>query len=61
MEHIRQAFARAAIQQRAALVAYITAGYPTIEETVELLLGLETGGAGMSELHSPTRLSFQWG
>ncbi|KAK1147564.1 anthranilate synthase / indole-3-glycerol phosphate synthase [Aspergillus melleus] len=53
MEHIRQAFARAASQQRAALVAYITAGYPTIEETVELLLGLETGGADVIELGVP--------
>lgn len=34
-------------QKRAALVAYITAGYPTVEEAVDILLGLENGGAGM--------------
>ncbi len=46
MEQIKRAFSRAAQQQRATLVAYITAGYPTIEDTVDILLGLENGGAG---------------
>lgn len=47
MEAIKETFARAKQEKRAALVSYITAGYPTVEETVDILLGLENGGAGM--------------
>lgn len=47
MEHIKQTFAKCKEQKRAALVAYITAGYPSVEEAVDILLGLENGGAGM--------------
>lgn len=46
MDAIKQTFARAKQEKRAALVSYITAGYPTVEETVGILLGLENGGAG---------------
>lgn len=46
MEAIKKTFAKAKQEKRAALVAYITAGYPTVEETVDILLGLENGGAG---------------
>jgi tryptophan synthase len=28
-------------------VTYFTAGYPTPEETVDILLGMEAGGSGM--------------
>lgn len=31
---------------QAALVTYVTAGYPTTAETVDILLGMEAGGAG---------------
>lgn len=48
MEAIKQTFAKCKAQNRAALVAYITAGYPTVEEAVDILLGLENGGAGNS-------------
>ncbi|KAF7595938.1 tryptophan synthetase [Aspergillus hancockii] len=48
-----QAFIRAKAQKRAALVAYTTAGYPTIEGTPEILLGLENGGADVIELGVP--------
>lgn len=47
MDAIKQTFAKCKEQRRAALVAYITAGYPTVEEAVDILLGLENGGAGM--------------
>lgn len=47
MDGIKNAFARAKQEKRAALVAYFTAGYPTVEETVDVLMGLENGGAGM--------------
>lgn len=51
MDGIKATFAKCKEQRRSALVAYITAGYPTVEEAVDILLGLENGGAGMS---SPT-------
>jgi tryptophan synthase len=50
MDAIKQTFAKCKEQNRAALVAYITAGYPTAEEAVDILLGLENGGAGMCAL-----------
>lgn len=50
MEHIKATFAKVKQEKRAALVAYITAGYPTPEEAVDILLGLENGGAGMITL-----------
>ncbi|GIJ88977.1 tryptophan synthetase [Aspergillus pseudoviridinutans] len=53
MEGIKSTFARCKEQKRAALVAYITAGYPTVEETVDILLGLENGGADIIELGIP--------
>ena len=51
MEHIKQTFAKCKEQKRAALVAYITAGYPTVEEAVDILLGLENGGAGVFNIN----------
>ncbi|KAL1998964.1 hypothetical protein VTN02DRAFT_5272 [Thermoascus thermophilus] len=53
MEAIKQTFAKCKEQKRSALVAYITAGYPTVEETVDTLLGLENGGADIIELGIP--------
>ncbi|GAB1191064.1 anthranilate synthase / indole-3-glycerol phosphate synthase [Aspergillus pseudonomiae] len=53
MEGIKQTFAKAKQEKRAALVAYITAGYPTVEETVDILLGLENGGADIIEMGVP--------
>lgn len=46
MEAIKQTFAKCKEQKRSALVTYVTAGYPTNDETVDILLGLENGGAG---------------
>lgn len=51
MEAIKNTFAQCKREQRAALVTYVTAGYPTADETVEILLGMEAGGAGI--LQSP--------
>ncbi|KAL4893216.1 tryptophan synthase beta subunit-like PLP-dependent enzyme [Aspergillus ambiguus] len=53
MDAIKQTFARAKQQKRAALVSYITAGYPTVEETVDTLLALENGGADVIEMGVP--------
>lgn len=36
-----------------ALVTYVTAGFPTAGETVDILLGMEAGGAGK-------KLEFNW-
>ena len=46
MEHIKETFAQCKKEKRSALVTYVTAGYPTADETVEILLGMEAGGAG---------------
>jgi hypothetical protein len=40
----RQSIANSPLQP--ALVTYFTAGYPTPQETVDILLGMEAGGAG---------------
>ncbi|CEL00591.1 Putative Bifunctional tryptophan synthase TRPB [Aspergillus calidoustus] len=53
MEHIKATFAKAKQEKRAALVAYVTAGFPTIEESVDVLIGLENGGADIIELGVP--------
>ncbi|KAL2825176.1 tryptophan synthase beta subunit-like PLP-dependent enzyme [Aspergillus cavernicola] len=53
MEHIKNTFAKAKQEKRAALVAYVTAGYPTVEETVDILIGLENGGADIIEVGIP--------
>ncbi|KAJ5090713.1 tryptophan synthase [Penicillium argentinense] len=53
MEQIKQSFAKAKQQNRAALGAYVTAGYPTVEETPDILLSLENSGADMIELGIP--------
>jgi Tryptophan synthase alpha chain len=35
---------------QAALVTYVTAGFPSLEETADILLGMEAGGAGTQPL-----------
>ena len=47
MEHINNTFAQCKQQGRSALVTYVTAGFPTADETVDILLGMEAGGAGV--------------
>lgn len=46
MEHLKQAFARDKQGSRPALVTYVTAGFPTPEETPGILLGMQAGGSG---------------
>ena len=46
MEAIKQTFAQCKKEERPALVTYVTAGFPTTAETVDILLGMEAGGAG---------------
>ncbi|MCJ1432835.1 tryptophan synthetase [Xylographa pallens] len=53
MEAIKSTFAQCKKEKRSALVTYVTAGFPTPEETVEILLGMEAGGADLIELGLP--------
>ena len=50
---IERAFARLQAERRRGLIAYITAGDPSPAHTVELILGLERGGADIIELGVP--------
>ena len=54
MEHLRQTFAQCQKEGRPALVTYVTAGFPRVEETRDILLGMQAGGAGESFLQSRT-------
>ena len=46
MEGIKKTFAQCRAEKRTALVGYFTAGYPTAEETPDIMLGLQAGGVG---------------
>jgi len=53
MEHIKKTFAQCKKEGRSALVTYVTAGYPTAQETPDIMLGMEAGGADIIELGMP--------
>ncbi|KUJ13513.1 tryptophan synthase [Mollisia scopiformis] len=53
MEGIKNTFAQCKKENRSALVTYFTAGYPTPEETVDVMLGMEAGGSDIIELGLP--------
>jgi hypothetical protein len=62
MEHLTQTFAQCKQEGRPALVTYVTAGFPTAEETPEIMLGMQAGGVGQSSLNPfakqyPARIS----
>lgn len=46
MEAIKRKFEQCKKENRSALVTYVTVGYPTAEETPDIMLGMEAGGAG---------------
>jgi len=50
---IREAFERARAQGRAALITYLTLGYPTAEAGLDLVPALAQGGADIIELGVP--------
>ena len=50
---LKDAFVHARAEGRAALIPYLTAGYPTKDETVDLLLATQAGGADVIELGVP--------
>ncbi|RMD44137.1 hypothetical protein DV735_g1039, partial [Chaetothyriales sp. CBS 134920] len=47
---ISDTFARCKAEKRPALVAYFTCGYPTIEDTVDIMLGMQAGGVDIIEV-----------
>ncbi|KAJ5809471.1 tryptophan synthase [Penicillium pulvis] len=53
MEAIKQVFARCKDEQRAALITYMTAGFPSVEETPSIMLAMQAGGADIIELGIP--------
>ncbi|KAJ2523047.1 hypothetical protein H4217_000321 [Coemansia sp. RSA 1939] len=52
-KRISKAFARAAEEGRPTFVAYTVAGYPSVDQTVDILLALESGGVDVIELGIP--------
>jgi tryptophan synthase len=50
MDLIKKTFAQCKKEERPVLVTYVTAGFPTVDETVDILLGMEAGGAGTTTL-----------
>lgn len=50
---LRKAFIKAEDEGRSALVIFITAGFPTLEDTVPVLKGIQDGGADVIELGIP--------
>ncbi|RDW82356.1 tryptophan synthase [Coleophoma cylindrospora] len=53
MEGLKNTFAQCKKEGRPAFVTYVTSGYPTPEETVDILLGMEAGGSDVIELGIP--------
>lgn len=51
--HIRETFKRCKAEKRAAMVTFLTCGFPSIEETVPLMLALQKGGSDIIELGMP--------
>ncbi|OBA21901.1 tryptophan synthase [Metschnikowia bicuspidata var. bicuspidata NRRL YB-4993] len=52
-QHLRETFQRCKDEGRNALVNFITAGFPTIEDTVPILQGMQEGGVDVIELGIP--------
>ncbi|ORY26598.1 tryptophan synthase beta subunit-like PLP-dependent enzyme [Naematelia encephala] len=52
-EHLKQVFADKKEKDEAAFVTFLTAGFPTRNDTVPLMLALEAGGADIIELGVP--------
>lgn len=52
-ELLRQTFANAKAENRNALVTFMTAGYPSVEDTIPILKGFQDGGVDVIELGLP--------
>jgi tryptophan synthase len=53
MDGIKKTFAQCKKEGRSALVTYVTAGFPTAEETPDIMMAMEAGGADIIELGMP--------
>jgi tryptophan synthase len=53
MDAIKKTFAQCKREGRSALITYVTAGFPTAQETPDIMLGMEAGGADLIELGMP--------
>ncbi|GME47539.1 Isochorismatase-like protein [Neofusicoccum parvum] len=53
MNHIKSVFQKCKEEQRSALIGHVTAGYPAVAETPDVLLALEAGGVDIIELGVP--------
>ncbi|KAI1761606.1 tryptophan synthetase [Hypoxylon sp. FL1150] len=53
MEALKQTFRRCKAENRSALVTYVTAGYPKPEDTPDIMVGMQKGGADVIELGVP--------
>ncbi|EMD68993.1 hypothetical protein COCSADRAFT_130258 [Bipolaris sorokiniana ND90Pr] len=53
MDGIKKTFAQCKKEGRSALVTYVTAGFPTAEETPDIMLAMEAGGSDIIELGMP--------
>jgi tryptophan synthase len=51
--HLRATFAKCKEEKRNAMVTFLTAGFPSLEETVPLMKALQDGGADVLELGVP--------
>jgi tryptophan synthase len=58
MDGLKATFAQCKKAGRSALVTYVTAGYPTAEETPDIMLAMEAGGAGMRYDHACEAFDF---
>ncbi|CCK69407.1 tryptophan synthase TRP5 KNAG_0C02960 [Huiozyma naganishii CBS 8797] len=52
-EQLRDTFLNAEKENRRALVTFMTAGYPTVEDTIPILKGFQDGGVDVIELGMP--------
>ncbi|EDK46340.1 tryptophan synthetase [Lodderomyces elongisporus] len=52
-QHLRETFARCKKEGRNALVNFITVGYPTVEDTIPILKGMQDAGTDIIELGVP--------
>ncbi|EPY51891.1 tryptophan synthase [Schizosaccharomyces cryophilus OY26] len=52
-EQLRNTFLQARKENRNVLVTFITCGFPSVDETIDIMKGLQAGGAGVIELGVP--------
>lgn len=53
MEELKKTFIDNKANNKTTFVSYVTCGYPTLDDTIPLLLALQEGGADVIELGVP--------